>query len=282
MKYNQYYSGIISLIGQSNTGKSSILNRLMEEKISITSHTLHTTQKNIFGIQTKGNYQCIYIDTPGIQKIKKNNNIIDKKIDGTILNSNIILFVIEHIKWNINDELILNKIKKNNIPKILLINKIDLIKNKKLFLPHIDFLQKKLYFEEIIFVSAKTRENIKKLSEIIKNYLPVSRHIFLKKEKTNYSKKFIISEIIREKIIRNLSQELPYIIKVKIQDWIKKTEKIVIHALIFVKHASQKKILIGKNGMNIKKFSILARKEIEKKFNIKIFLYLWIKIGYNS
>lgn len=284
MKDNKYYSGIITIIGQSNTGKSTILNKLIGEKISITSHTLHTTQKNIIGIHTQENYQTIYIDTPGIQKTKKKyyKYITNKKIDGIILSANIIIFVIEHIRWNLNDELILYKIKKNNIPIILVINKIDLIKDKKIFLPHIDSLKKKLCFKEIIFISAKTGENIKILSNIIKNYLPLASHTYLKMQKTNCSKNFIISEIIREKIIRNLSQELPYIIKVKIENWIQKKEKTVIHALVFVEHASQKKIVIGKNGKNIKKFSTLARKEIEIRFNIKIFLYLWIKIGYDK
>ncbi|MCW5196493.1 GTPase Era [Buchnera aphidicola (Pemphigus obesinymphae)] len=284
MKNNQYYSGLITIIGKSNTGKSTILNKIMGKKISITSHTLHTTQRNIFGIQTQENYQSIYIDTPGIQKTKKKyiTNIIDKKIDGIIFNSNIIIFVVEHIKWNINDEIILNKIRKNSIPTILVINKIDLIKDKKLFLPHVNFLQKKIYFKEIIFVSAKHGENIKKLSDKIKDYLPLASHCFPKEQKTNYSKKFIFSEIIREKIIRNLNKELPYIIKVKIKNLIHQQEKKIIHALIFVKNINQKKILIGKNGRIVKKFSVLARKEIEKQFNIKVSLYLWIKIGFNK
>ncbi|HXK00381.1 MAG TPA: GTPase Era, partial [Buchnera sp. (in: enterobacteria)] len=192
------------------------------------------------------------------------------------------VFVVEHIKWNINDELILYKIKKINVPTILVINKIDLIKDKKIFLPHIDLLKKKVCFKEIIFISAKTGENIKILSDTVHKYLLPAAHTFLTTQKTNHSKNFIISEIIREKIIRNLSQELPYIIKVKIENWIQKKEKIIIHALVFVEHTSQKKILIGRYGKNIKKFSILARKEIEMRFNIKIFLYLWIKIGYNK
>ncbi|WP_343192358.1 GTPase Era [Buchnera aphidicola] len=279
MKNNTQYSGTIAIIGKSNAGKSSILNKLIGEKISIISPKLHTTQENMIGIKTDNNYQAIYIDTPGLYQIKKDTkSIIEKKIDRTIYSSNIIIFVTENIKWNNNDELIAKKIKKNNIPTIIVINKIDLIKNKNQLLPHINFLKSKILSNEIIFVSAKTGENIEILSNIVKNHLPISVHQFPKKQITNCSKYFIISEIIREKIIYCFNQELPYSIKVKIESYYYTKKNIKIHAIILVKNVNHKKIIIGNKGKKIKLFNILARKEISNKLQKKICLFLWVKI----
>ncbi|QCI27173.1 GTPase Era [Buchnera aphidicola] len=276
MKKNITYCGHIGIIGRTNVGKSSILNKLINNKISITSKKSGTTINNIIGIKTIQQYQYIYIDTPGIE-IKK------KYFKKNILNKNnylkLIIFVISTIKWLEPEEKILKILKKINISTILVINKIDYINNKKILLPFINKIKKKYNFIAIIPISAKTGENIDALNTIIKNNIPQSKYIYSKNEITPLSKKFLISEIIREKLIRFLNQEIPYLIKVIIESYyIDKFKICNIVASIFTKNLRQKKIIIGKNGKKIKMCHYLSKKDIEKLLNMKVKLYLKIKL----
>ncbi|CAL4320565.1 GTPase Era [Buchnera aphidicola] len=269
-----YYCGYIGIFGKQNVGKSTILNKLIENKVSITSRKPGTTQKNILGIQTKKNYQIIYIDTPGMKLKEKNNYML--RINNKL---SLILFVVNKNTWSKLDELILNKIQKLFTSTILVINKIDCITQKIKLLPYIEQVRKKHNFMEIIPISAKFRKNIDILSQKIKEYIPKSKHLFPKKCITNVSSEFIITEIIREKIIRLVGKELPYLIKIKINSYkIDQCHKNYIDAFVIVKNNRHKKIIIGKNGEKIKLYGIKARKEIEKKFNKSIYLKLWVKI----
>lgn len=274
------HCGYVTIVGKPNTGKSTLINKIIEKKISITSNKKNTTQKNIIGIRTKKMYQSIYIDTPGIKiykkeeikRLKTNNNL---KI---IRNSVLIIFVVDRTSWTIDDELVLNTIKKNHIPIITVINKIDKIKNKNTILPHINFLLKKINSIEIVPISAKKIENIVLLKKIVDSYLPKKNHIFPKNYTTTNSLSFSISEIIRQKLIFFLRDELPSIISVKTESIEKKINNILcIKAIIYVQYERQKKIVIGKNAKIIKKVSILSRLNIEKEINKKIHLLIWVK-----
>lgn len=274
------HCGYVTIVGKPNTGKSTLINKIIEKKISITSNKKNTTQKNIIGIRTKKMYQSIYIDTPGIKiykkeeikRLKTNNNL---KI---IRNSVLIIFVVDRTSWTIDDELVLNTIKKNHIPIITVINKIDKIKNKNTILPHINFLLKKINSIEIIPISAKKIENVVLLKKIVDSYLPKKNHIFPKHYTTTNSLSFSISEIIRQKLIFFLRDELPSIISVKTESIEKKINNILcIKAIIYVQYERQKKIVIGKNAKIIKKISILSRLNIEKEINKKIHLLIWVK-----
>jgi len=276
---NKYYCGTITIVGQPNTGKSTLLNKLIGDKISIISKKLHTTQECIKGIKTNGYYQSIYIDTPGIKNKKYYiTNIIQKKIDQAIYNSDLVIFVITKITWNIDDKLILKKIKKKSNNIILVINKIDIIKNKNILLPYVTFLNKQFSFIETVFVSAKTGENIELLSTIIQENIPKSLHQFNKDQITDNTQNFVICEIIREKIIYFLRHELPYVISLTIKNIKIINNRMIINVIIFVKNVNQKKILIGNKGEKIKLFSILSRKTLEIKFKTKVSLYLWVQI----
>ena len=279
MNNNKYYCGTITIVGQPNTGKSTLLNKLIGDKISIISKKLHTTQECIKGIKTNGYYQSIYIDTPGIKNKKYYiTNIIQKKIDQAIYNSDLVIFVITKITWNIDDKLILKKIKKKSNNIILVINKIDIIKNKNILLPYVTFLNKQFSFIETVFVSAKTGENIELLSTIIQENIPKSLHQFNKDQITDNTQNFVICEIIREKIIYFLRHELPYVISLTIKNIKIINNRMIINVIIFVKNVNQKKILIGNKGEKIKLFSILSRKTLEIKFKTKVSLYLWVQI----
>jgi len=266
------FFGKIIIVGKSNVGKSTLFNKLLERKISITSSKSNTTQKILTGIHTVNEYQSIYIDTPGI--VKRNKSFL-KKLDKVINKLNLVLFVVEHIIWNYNDENILNKLKNYNIPILLVFNKIDKLNNKKLLLPHINFLLNKFNFYKFIPVSSKKNQNIHNLSKIIQHFLPQESHQHSNNYFTNSSFEFIISEMIREKFIRNLNKEIPYTVKVLINSLkINQQKEYIIYGLVLVNNNRHKKIVIGSKGIKIKLCNIQATKEIEKFVNKKVKLFL--------
>ncbi|CAL1329454.1 GTPase Era [Candidatus Providencia siddallii] len=276
MTKTKTYCGFIKIIGQPNVGKSTLLNKLLGKKISITSKKPQTTHQCIMGIKTINNYQIIYIDTPGISF--KKNTTINTSLK-SINNVELIIFIVDKIILTDNDLILLSKLKKlhNNI--ILVINKIDKIIDKKNILPYIKFISKKINFIHILPISAKKEININILSKIINKYIPESKHFFTKNNITDKSKEFIASEIIREKLIRFLGDELPYSTNVKIENFhIKKNNLFIIKGLILIKRPNQKKIIIGKNGNKIKKIGTEARISMEKFFEYKVHLKIWIKI----
>lgn len=273
---NKKFFGYIKIIGKSNVGKSTLMNKLLEKKISITSKKKNTTKCEIIGIKTNETYQLIYIDTPGIER--KTKNYYNNKQKNTVEEKKIIILVVDKKKWNIKYDFILkqNKKKKNKI--LLIINKIDTIKNKKKLLEYIEFFRKKFNFNHIIPTSAKKKININLIRKIIYKYIPKQKHKFQNKYKTMHSNKFIVSEIIREKLMRFLGDELPYILKTKIEKLeINKIGNYNIKAIILTKKISQKKIIIGKNGEKIKKISFHSRLDMEKFFLKKIYLKILVK-----
>ncbi|CAL4320640.1 GTPase Era [Buchnera aphidicola] len=285
MNINKKYCGEILIIGEHNTGKSTLMNKLIEKKVSITSKKKNTTQKNILGIQTTKNYQFIYIDTPGF---KKNNDgkkfLIKLNIEEKIKKKlKIIILVLDKIFWSNNIKIITNFFKKKKINLIIALNKIDKIKKKEILLPFMKIIHEKSYFKEIIPVSAKTGENIHILKKEIKKYLPQKEHNFNKNTHENSSIEFKIYEIFREKIMRNFGDELPYTTNIKIYS-IKKNKfgEIIIKSIIYIMHKRQKKIFIGKKGNKIKLLNILIKKDLEKIFKKKIHLYIWIKHKKNN
>ncbi|MFI4819165.1 MAG: GTPase Era [Enterobacterales bacterium] len=274
------YCGYVSIIGRPNVGKSTLLNYLIGSKISITSKKKQTTKKFILGIYTHLLYQVIYIDNPGFVIKQKKKFFLNKKIYKNITNKiDTIIFVVEIIKWNTIEDTLLKIIKKKKCNIILAINKIDKISNKKLILPFIKLINSKNLFYEIIPISAKNGINIDILSKIVCNSIKNRNHIFPKNYITNQSKKNLISEIIREKVIRLTGDEIPNLISVYIEK-INKNENglYIIYSILFVNNINHKKIIIGKNGNKIKKIIILAKNEIEKLLKINIFLNIWIKI----
>ena len=276
--------GYISIIGKPNVGKSTILNSILDKKVSITSRKSQTTRNNILGIKTENNKQMIFIDTPGmhIKSKRTMNKILNKSAQGIIEDSDIILFVIQRLSIDNEDEQILKKLQQTGQKTICVINKIDQVDNKNKFLPFIKKISSMHPFDEIILVSAKTKDGLDDLVSIIKNNLPENNHIYDNNFKIeNDQDSFMFSELIREKIIRKLGDELPHDTFVEI-DLIEDKEDIVeIHATIYVSRKSQKQIVIGSGGEVLKQIGKQSRLEIEKHLNKKVFLKTWVKVKKN-
>jgi GTP-binding protein Era len=278
------FCGYISIIGKPNVGKSTILNSILDKKVSITSRKSQTTRNNILGIKTENNKQMIFIDTPGmhIKSKRTMNKILNKSAQGIIEDSDIILFVIQRLSIDNEDEQILKKLQQIGQKTICVINKIDQVDNKNKFLPFIEKISSMHPFDEIILVSAKTKDGLDDLVSIIKNNLPENNHIYDNNFKIeNDQDSFMFSELIREKIIRKLGDELPHDTFVEI-DLIEDKEDIVeIHATIYVSRKSQKQIVIGSGGEVLKQIGKQSRLEIEKNLNKKVFLKTWVKVKKN-
>ncbi|MCV2529002.1 MAG: GTPase Era [Candidatus Lightella neohaematopini] len=269
------YYGIVIIIGRVNVGKSTILNKLIKKKLSIISHKICTTQTNIIGIYNNDNYQIMFIDTPGINTNVTNINDIRKQYN-IIHTVDLVLLIVSNY-WTKYEELILDYLKQVNKSTLLIINKIDLFNNKNNLLPYLSFLNKKYNFSSIIPICAKRKNDVNILLKTIYNYIPCGEPKFPNYMITNQSYKFILSELIREKIVKFLNKELPYTTKVEVI-YINESKSIYnIFAIIYVKKISQKKIIIGNNGYLIKKINSYAKKSIEIFLNNKINLILSIK-----
>ena len=278
------YCGYVSIIGKPNVGKSTIINSILNKKLSITSRKSQTTRNNIIGFKTQGNKQMILIDTPGmhIKSQKTMNKILNKSAQSIIEDSDIILFVIQRLSLDKEDELIIEKIKETDQKVICVINKIDQIENKNKLLPFIEKLSSLKVFHEILPISAKTKDGINQLESIIMSNLPENMHIYSQDDFViQDGGEFMISELIREKIIRKLGDELPHDIFVEINIFDKKDNVTEIHATIFVNRKSQKQIVIGAKGVVLKNIVTEARIEIEKYLDSKVFLKTWVKVKKN-
>ncbi|MBV8801862.1 MAG: GTPase Era [Gammaproteobacteria bacterium] len=276
-------SGYIAIVGRPNVGKSTLLNGLIGKKISITSRKPQTTRHQILGIKTIDGVQAVYIDTPGLHKTEKNamNRYMNRLAESVIADADVVVFMIDAMRWQSEDELALEKLKPDSAPVILVINKVDLVKDKNLLLPFIETSQEKFNFVKIVPLCARKASNIRYLEKVIMQLLPEGPHLFPDDQITDKSERFQAAEIIREKIILTTGQEIPYSTTVVIEEFKQEEKLLRISALIWVEREGQKPILIGKNGERLKLIGTAARKELEKLFDKKVFLQLWVKIKDN-
>ena len=278
------YCGYISIIGKPNVGKSTILNHILGKKISITSRKAQTTRNNILGIKTVKNKQMIFADTPGmhIKSPKVMNKVLNRSAQSLIDDSDLILFVVQRLTLDEQDLSVLEKLKEADAKVICVVNKIDQIEDKNKLLPLISRLADKYNFLDIIPISAINNDGINNLEELIQKYLPENDHIYGEEEiKSNHKDLFMVSELIREKIIRILGDELPHDTFVQVELMEDEDLILKIHAAIYVVRESQKQIVIGKGGATLKKIGQQARLELEDYFNKKVFLKTWVKVKKN-
>ena len=271
--------GFVSLVGRPNVGKSSLLNSILGMKLAITSDVSGTTRNVIQGIYNDDNSQIVFVDTPGVHKPKnKLGNIMNKKAYNNTDGVDIILFLVDISKgFGKGDLFILNKIKEQNIPIFLLLNKIDLVKNKEKLLEEINYLKDIHDFSEIIPISATKKDNLNILIDCIKKHLEEREAIFSEEELTNVTTRFIMAEIKRKKILELTHDEIPHTVTCYVENY-EEDEKVVhIQVLIVVDRDNLKKIIIGKQGTMLKKIGTLARKDMENFLGKKVFLETYVK-----
>lgn len=287
-----FKSGFVAIVGRPNVGKSTLMNHLLGQKLSITSRKPQTTRHKIIGIDTREKSQAVYVDTPGMHKkeVRAINKMMNRAAHSALRDVNLVLFVVDAHKWTQNDELVLEKLQNAEMPVILVINKIDTLEDRKTLLPLIQERTKLMNFVEIVPVSALRGANLEHLRDTIEQYLPFSQPLYSFDQVTDRSERFLASEIIREKIMRQLGEELPYDLTVQIESFKRedatvneKTGRVksactYIDATIFVERSGQKAIVIGDKGAKLKKIGMEARLDMEKMFEHKIMLTLWVKV----
>jgi len=272
--------GYVAIIGRPNVGKSTLLNRMLGQKISITAHKPQTTRHRVLGIKSSYQAQIIFVDTPGIHTDKKSalNRYMNRAATSSILDVDVVLFLVDSLKWNQKDEYVLEKLSQAEVPVVLVINKLDKIKNKEELLPHMTKLAEHYKFAQIVPVSARNGEGVEDLEAAITNLLPESPPFFPLDQITDRSERFMAAEFIREKLMRSLGEELPYALTVEIEKFEDMENLKRIHAVIWVSRDSQKGIIIGKQGRQLKSIGEQARKDMEQAFDSKVYLQLWVKV----
>ena len=271
--------GFVSLVGRPNVGKSSLLNSILDMKLAITSNVSGTTRNVIQGIYNDENSQIIFVDTPGIHKPNnKLGNLMNKKAYNNTDGVDVILFLIDISKgFGKGDQFILDKIKNKDIPIFLLLNKIDLVKDKTTLLEEINKLKELHDFAEIIPISAIKKDNIELLINCIKERLYESERIFSEEELTNVSTRFIMAELVRKKILELTHDEIPHTVTCYVENYEESKKLIHIQVLIVVDRENIKKIIIGKQGSKLKEISTRARKDMEAFLGKKVFLETYVK-----
>ena len=274
------HCGYVAIVGRPNVGKSTLLNHMLQQKISITSRKPQTTRHRILGINSDETHQCIFVDTPGLntQFNKALNRIMNETVLSVIKDVDVILFIVERFIWNEADQYVLEALQNTKVPVLLLINKIDLVQDKSELLPHLAELAKKRDFEEIIPVSALGGHNLDTIESLVKNLLPSGPFLFPDDQVTDRSSRFLAAELIREKVTRQLGDELPYEITVEIEKFEREKSVVHIHGLILVDRKGQKRIIIGKDGERLKQIGSAAREDMERTFQSKVMLNLWVKV----
>lgn len=279
-------AGFIAVIGRPNVGKSTLINELIGQKLSITSHRPQTTRHRIHAIDTSENYQMVFVDTPGmhIGNFKAINSYMNRVASSSINDVDVILWLLEIGTWNKEDARVLEHVSKTQVPVILCVNKIDKLKDKRAMLPFLKKIEKKYQANDLFPLSAFDKTDTKTLRRLILKRLPKQDNIFDADYVTDRSEKFVVSEFIREKLMRHLTDELPYDLTVEIEQYKLDGEMQRIAARIFVDKPSQKRIVIGNKGEMLRLIGSESRQSIEGFLQRKVFLQLWVKVkqGWNN
>ena len=281
MTGKEFRSGYVAIIGRPNVGKSTLINRVLGQKLCITSRRPQTTRHRILGIKTDDDSQLIYVDTPGlhIDDKKAMNRYMNRAAAASIDDVDVILFVVDGMNWTDEDEKVLERLKVSaKAPVILVINKMDKLADKEVMLPHIQKLSAQFDYANVFPISARKGMNLDELEKQIKQLVPEGDLIFPEDQITDHSSRFLAAELVREQLFRHLGQELPYSITVEIEQFDDEKDLYRIGAVIYVERDGQKAIVIGKKGDLLKSVGKDARIEMQSLFGHKVFLRLWVKV----
>lgn len=271
--------GTIAIVGRPNVGKSTLLNRIVGQKISITSRKPQTTWRQILGVTTAGDAQMIFVDTPGWQQRpgRQINRMMNREIHAALAGVDVVLMLGEARGWQPDDDKVVDLFSTLTCPKLLVLNKHDLVSRKSELLPVIADIQARQGFDEIVPTNARTGDNVDVLLALLAEKLPVGEHRFPPDQITNVSERFLVGELLREKLIRGLGDELPYSVSVVVTDFREKHSGVEIDADIWVEREGQKGIVIGAKGERLKAIATAARKDIETLLQRSVYLQTWVK-----
>jgi GTP-binding protein Era len=272
--------GQVAIIGRPNVGKSTLINRLVGQKFSITSRKAQTTRHRLLGIKSVPGAQIIYVDTPGLHAgaARALNRYMNRAASGALVGVDLIVFLVEAGKWTDGDSHVLGRLAGVEAPIIAAVNKIDRLPDKQILLPFIDELSNRACFLHVVPISALQGTNTERLQQVLIDALPVRPALYDEEQFTDRSERFLAAEMVREKLTRSLGQELPYRLSVEIEAFQHEENILKIGAIIWVERSSQKGIVIGRQGRVLKAVGSDARKDMEALFGQKVFLELWVKI----
>ncbi|RPG51422.1 MAG: GTPase Era [Gammaproteobacteria bacterium TMED1] len=272
--------GYVAIIGRPNVGKSTLLNMILGQKISITSRKPQTTRHQLLGIKTVKNCQVVYVDTPGIHRreSKAINRYMNRAALSILDDVDVVLFLLDRTAWLTDDQKVADALNYYSGRLILAINKIDRLKSLNQLLPRLSKLHEAFPQAELVPISASTGENITRLESLIHESIPKAPFFFPENQITDRSERFLVAEMIREKLTRQLGEEVPYMLTIQVDRFEVGVETAEIDATIFVEKEGQKAILIGKKGGRLKQIGSDARKDIEKLLNLKVMLTTWVKV----
>ncbi|HYE36543.1 GTPase Era [Methylocaldum sp.] len=273
-------AGFVALVGRPNVGKSTLLNHLVGQKISITSRRPQTTRHRICGVKTTAEGQIIFVDTPGIHASQKRamNRYLNRAAISALLDVDVIIWLIDRPTWLSEDELVLDRIKSAGVPVILVINKVDRFEDKGVLLPFLEGAATRHSFADLVPVSALKGTNLDVLERKIIELLPEGEPIYPEDQITDRPERFFAAEVIREKLLRSLAQEVPHALTVEIEQFKPEGGLTRISAVIWAEREGQKAIIIGRNGEVLKKVGERARRELERLLDSKVYLELWVKV----
>lgn len=276
---SNFRCGYIAIVGRPNVGKSTLMNALIGAKVSITSRKAQTTRHRITGIQTTDNAQFVYVDTPGFQTRHANalNRTLNRTVTNTLTASDVVLFLVEADNFGPADQQVMDLLPKD-VPCVLVINKVDYVKDKARLIPFIQKLSEKHSFAAVVPVSAKQRYQLDALQEEIRQHLPENLPIFDEDDITDRSERFLAAEIVREKVFRFVGEELPYTSTVVIEKFEQEGRLRRVFAAVLVERDTHKAMLIGQKGAKLKEISTQARLDMEKLFGGPVYLEIWVKV----
>jgi GTP-binding protein Era len=276
----EHRCGFVALVGRPNVGKSTLLNRLVGQKISITSRRPQTTRHRILGIRSGAGAQIIFVDTPGLhaRQTRAMSRYLNRAAADSLQDVDVVVFVVEGTRWREDDDWVLEKLEGVTCPVVVAINKLDRVEDKTALLPYLQSLAAKRDFAALIPVCARTGEQLDALEAAVRSHLPQSPALFPADQVTDRSERFLAAELVREKLFRKLGEEIPYGLTVEIERFREERGILHIHALVWVEKSRHKAIVIGAGGERLRAVGREAREDMERAFGQKVFLQLWVKV----
>jgi len=283
MNEKEFQCGFAAVVGRPNVGKSTLINTILGSKISIVTPKPQTTRHRILGVDSHAAYQAIYIDTPGLHRKagKAMNRLMNRTAANALIDADVVLFVTEANRWTAEDQDVLERLQSVSAPVIAVLNKIDKVHPREMLLQAIAEMSARYEFAEVVPISAKLRDNVDRLVDLVPGFLPESPPLFPQEMITDRSQNFRIAEVVREKLTLALRQEVPYGLTVQVERFEKDDNGIAINAIIWIDRDSQKGIVVGKGGKLLKKVGRAARLELKAEFGVPVHLELWVKVKDN-